>query len=259
MLRIALLCLLGLSLPAAVWAGAWPRGAGNVFLSAAREWTTTEDHIAFAAGARAYENGRLTGITEFESFGYGSLYGEIGITDRITLGFDAGAEDAADTFQWIAFGAIAVTPPEWRFQATVEMGLGRREFPEDPPERAPIGELRPGGTEAVFRPGLLLGYGFTTPWGGGWTTLELRQERRQERDETVDKVDVTLGLAPGARSLVYVQAQYTDYPLADPNLRLVPTYVRRFGDHLSLETALLADVWGSGDRVGIRAGLWVEF
>lgn len=259
MLRLALILVFGLCLPGCGWAGAWPQGKGNLFLSFGYEWTTTRDDLYFLAGERHYDDGRLVGTTSFNSFGYGSIYGEYGLTDRLSLGIDAGEEDAPHTFQWIAFAAYALTPADWRLKASAELGWGRREFPADPKDRATLRDLRDGGTEVVWRPGLSLGYGFATGWGGGWATLDLRQEQRQTRDETVNKADLTLGLAPSDTSLVYVQLQYSDYPLADATIRLVPSYVRKFGPQVSIETALLADVWGGGDRLGVRLGLWLQF
>lgn len=239
-----------LALPETVTAGAWPRGQGNGFVSVAYEYTVTED--------TAQELVIDSGIVEPETFGFTAFYGEFGLTERITLGIDLGQEDAPDTRQVIFFTTFALSPSTWRHQLAFEIGLGEREYPADPDDFAHIKDLREGGVERVLRPGLSWGYGFSTKWGGGWAALDLRREYRQERDEIVNKADLTLGLAPGDRDLVYLQTQYSDYPLADPSIRLVPTYVRKFGPGFALETALLYDAWG-GDRMGLRSGLWWEF
>lgn len=231
-------------------AGAWPRGKGEAFLSVAYEYTATRED--------AQELIVDTGQFEPETFGFTSIYGEFGLTDQITIGIDTGAEDAPDTRQTIIFGTVGITPSDWRHQVALEFGIGQREFPPDADDAANIKDLRDGGTERVLRPGLSWGYGFSTKWGGGWAAIDLRHELRQERDETVTKVDMTLGLAPDEKNLFFLQSQYSDYPQATANIRLVPTYVRKFGPGFALESALLYDARG-GDRVGLRAGLWWEF
>lgn len=245
-----ILCVFGLLWHAPATAGAWPRGKGNGFVSVAYEYTTTRDG--------AQELVLDSGLIEPESFGFTSIYGEYGITDRVTLGLDIGEEDAPDTRQMIFFATLGLSPPDWRHQFAVEFGVGQREFPPDADDAANIKDLREGGTEQVLRPGVSWGYGFQTPWGGGWATLDLRHEIRRERDETVTKADLTIGLAPNDTSLIYLQTQYSDYPQAPQNIRLVPTYVYKFGPGFALESALLYDAEG-GDRVGLRAGLWWEF
>lgn len=244
------LCLCLLAIPAVAAAGAWPRGQGNGFVSAAYEYTVSEDG--------AMELVIDSGLVETDTSGFFSLFAEIGLTDRITFGLDTGQEDAPDTRQVIFFGTLALSPSNWRHQFAIEFGIGEREFPADPDDFATLKELRDGGKERVLRPGISWGYGFSTKWGGGWAALDLRQEHRQERDEIVDKADLTIGLAPNDKDLFFLQTQYSNYPLADPTIRLVPTYVRKFGAGFALETALLYDAWG-GDRVGLRTGLWWEF
>ncbi len=187
---------------------------------------------------------------EFEDFGFTSLYFDYGLSDRLTFGIDAGRENVPDTFQWILFLALAVSPPEWRLKAAIELGAGQRQFPET--------DDRNDGRETVLRPGLSLGMGFESWLGPSWAALDLRLEHRTRHADTVRKADLTVGVAPTEKALVYLQAQYSEYPDVDAKLRLVPTYVRRLTENISVEAGLLYDVFGD-DRIGFRTGLWLEF
>lgn len=203
----------------------------------------------------------------FQDYGFTSLYFEYGLTDRLTVGVDAGSEDTDHAFQWIAFLSASLVPQDWRFQASVEVGAGMREYTDtyyfgSGPDEYFVGNTRKfvekDRAESVLRPGLLMGFGFDSWLGPGWATLDLRQEVR-ERNGTAKKADVTVGVNREGGHLMYLQAQYSDYPGNDPNLRLVPTFVYRLTDHFSIESALLYDAWGSGDRIGLRAGVWFDF
>jgi len=250
MLRPALGLLLLLLSAGMADAGAWPRGRGHGFLSLSYETMAPQDYLAVA-----YSGSDVPGV---ERQGFMSVYGEIGVTDRLGLGIDAGREDRPGTGQAILFGTFSLLPADWRVKATLEMGAGQRAYPADPKNSRPFKELRPAGTETVLRPGLSLGTGFGTRWGPGWATVDARAEYRRHRAEQVAKIDLTLGLNTSARSLIFLQAQYADYPDAPANVRLVPTYVCRLGHGLALETALLWDVSG-GRQGGLRMALWWEF
>ncbi|WP_145963061.1 hypothetical protein [Mangrovicoccus ximenensis] len=252
MILRCLACLLLLACAPAAFAGAWPRGKGNGFLSFAYEETAAQGTGLAALGFGG------TPEDDPESFGFSSVYAEFGVTDRVTLGIDAGMDHGPDTYQAIVFASVNVTPAGWRQQVALEFGIGQRDYPADGFDAANLADLRPGGTEPVLRPGLSWGMGFGTPLGNGWAAVDARMELRRDHGDRIPKVDATLGLAPGDRSLAYLQLQYSDYPDNPPNWRLVPTYVFRPLDWLSLETALLWDAEG-GDRAGLRAGIWLEF
>ena len=253
-LLLALLLIAALlagSAPQAL-AGAWPRGKGHGFLSLAYDWTSTVEGAAAISGA-APDPG-----VEPDSFGYTAVFAEYGVTDRLGFGLDAGQEDAPDTFQAIVFATYAVTPPDWRHHLSLELGVGQREYPADAFDAGNLADLEEAGTERVLRPGISWGYGAETPWGAGWATVDARLEMRQHHGDRIPKIDTTIGLSLPKGNLAYLQMQYSDYPGADPRLRLVPSYVLRLKPWLALETAALWDVWG-GDRVGLRAGIWFEF
>ncbi|WP_172331628.1 hypothetical protein [Mangrovicoccus sp. HB161399] len=248
-----LTCCLALAWASAAPGGAWPRGKGHAFLSFAYEETVEQ-----GTGKAALGFGGTMPEEEPESFGFSSVYAELGVTGRLTLGIDAGMDHGPDTYQAILFASLSVTPAEWRHQIALEFGMGQRDYPADSNDAANLADLRPGGTERVLRPGLSWGMGFGTPFGNGWTAVDARLELRMTHDDAIPKIDTTIGIAPGKRSLAYLQLQYSDYPDNPPNWRLVPTYVFRPVEWLALESALLWDAEG-GDRAGLRAGIWLEF
>ena len=69
---------LALVLPAGALAGAWPRPKGETFLSFGQEFST---------GATTL----LGAVTDIRS--WSSVYAEYGLTDRLTIGLDAGLGD----------------------------------------------------------------------------------------------------------------------------------------------------------------------
>ncbi|WP_138468027.1 hypothetical protein [Poseidonocella sp. HB161398] len=245
-------CLIALLWSEPAYSGAWPRGKGHGFLSVSHEETVRQDDAEAALGM----GGALE--EEPEIFSFSSVYAEIGLTDRITLGLDAGQDHGPDTNQAILFASLNVTPAEWRHQIALEFGIGQREYPADSFDAANLADLREAGTELVLRPGISWGTGFPTRFGNGWIAVDARLVMRQTHGDRIPKIDTTIGIAPGPRSLAYLQLQYSDYPDNPPNYRLVPTYVFRPFDWLALETAILWDAEG-GDRMGLRAGLWLEF
>ncbi|MBE3640268.1 hypothetical protein [Mangrovicoccus algicola] len=251
-LRLAA-CLLLIVWTAPLLAGAWPRGKGNGFLSLSYEETMRRGEAGAALGL---SDRVLT--EEPDRYGFSAFYAELGVTDRLTFGLDAGQDHGPDTYQVIAFAVMNVSPADWRTQIALELGLGQRDYPADAFDAAPLAELEEGGTETVIRPGLSLGRGFSTRLGDGWAAIDARVELRRDHGDRIPKIDTTLGIAPGPRSLAYLQLQYSDYPGTAPNYRLVPTYVFRPLPWMALESAILWDVAG-GNRAGLRAAIWLEF
>lgn len=247
---IILLLGLCLSLPSvSAHAGAWPRGQGNSFVSLSYEWSADQEHSgAVMSGS----------VTDIPSQDFVSLFAEYGLTDRLTVGLDHGYGGPGDTYQSIGFAVLALSPDEFAHKIAAEFGIGERNFREDAFDRGTLADIRPGGTELILRPGVSWGYGFVSPLGNAWATATARMEFRRDRDETVRKLDATVGVTLNERNAAHVQAQWSDYPDAAPNLRLVPGHIFRLRKGLSLDTSILWDVDG-GDRFGLKSGLWLEF
>ncbi len=240
-MRLFIVILLWIA-PGIAVAGAWPREPGGVFAAISRETTVARN--AFSEEEMVANGGRI------DAAHYSALYAEVGLTRRLTFGLDLGEADTENSRTNIVFLRAALSPPEWRHALAAELGIGNRKI-------ATFGRYR-GTTETLLRPGISWGYGFESRAGPGWINLDLKAELRQTTKEAAYKADLTIGVAPNDLWLAYIQFQGSDYPGADPALRLAPTLVRKVRPWLSLETALLLDVEG-GDRMGVKVGVWFEF
>lgn len=231
------LCIL-LAFPA-VAGGAWPRGKGHAF--AALTWSTFGDVAGYLEQvSQPVIEGPRTELTD--EFG---LFAEIGVTDRLTFGVDR--HNRPDTgigaSIWFLHYGLADLP--WNSRYAVEVGFG------------PVQDWR-GLDDSMVRAGLAWGRGFESPWGGGWIELDGKAGWQVEAEEGHWKLDATLGLKPGERNLVYLQMQSGAIEHSPAYLRAVPTYVRRLGHGISVETALLLGVQND-DAQGVKIGTWFEF
>ena len=104
----ALLALAGLLAPS-VQAGPWARAPGEVFLSYSHNLATTAD--ALAAGDMRME-------------AFSSLYGEVGLGRRLTLGLDLGRGTYTD--EALIFLRRTLTRPDATWQVALDFGLGQR-------------------------------------------------------------------------------------------------------------------------------------
>lgn len=227
---ILFIFLVAMALPSGATAGAWPRPKGDTFVSVAQESTT---------GART-----LLDFTQ-DIRTYLSIYGEHGLTDRLTLGVDlATGMGEDDRFAaGLAFARYPIRSPGAHVLA-VELGLGSIYAETE-------------GQQLRLRPGLAWGRGFASRWGAGWLGVESSVEFRQPSGDTLFKADFTAGLKPTDAWMMIGQVQVGAYP-DGALVRLTPSVVRRVGERTHLELGLLAEVQG-GSAFGLRGALWFDF
>lgn len=227
----AILIFLALLVSAAeAAAGAWPRQKGETFLSFSQELTTGER--------------TLLGMSQ-DIRSYTAVYGEHGLTDRLTLGIDlatgAGEDDR------LAAGLVFARLPVWSPQAhlvAVELGFGTVYTESE-------------GQQTRLRPGVAWGRGFASRWGDGWLGLESSLELRQPSHDLLFKADFTAGIKPNPEWMLIGQVQSGVYP--DGGLvKLAPSIVRRLGPHSHLQLGLLAELDGGG-AFGVRGAFWFSF
>ena len=72
------------------------------------------------------------------------------------------------------------------------------------------------------------------------------------------QIDSTFGYRPTERDMWYLQMQSGQVEDSPIFTRAVPTYVRSFGNGLSIETALRIGV-ENDDAQGVKMGVWLEF
>jgi hypothetical protein len=166
---LALLAALTAAGPAL--AGAWPREPGSVFLS-----------------------------FRIESDGDASLYGEYGLTRRLTLG-----GRVANGERHEASTRLDLPPPrDGRTGGFVRYALGDLEAPHR--FAVSLGVSAPPDTAgAITHPrieaGLHWGRGFESRLGGGWAVASAWVMRDREQDGTITDLSALVGLRPADRTM----------------------------------------------------------
>lgn len=217
--------------PAPAAAGAWPRPKGETFVSVATRYST---------GARTL----IAALQDIQS--YNSIYAEYGLTDRVTIGLDAGwgAGPEQSVTGVLVFGRIPVWAPGAQ-KVAAELGFGYLDATDT-------------GEELRIRPGLSWGRGFESRWGGGWLGMESSVEFRSPSGNTAMKVDFTAGLKPTDRWMTILQVQTGAYPDAVPLARLAPSVVRKLGPHSNLQVGAQLPLYGD-NAYGVMLGMWFTF
>ena len=212
-------------------AGPWPRGKGKVFFSA---------HV----------NGEY-----LEEFGtirqYGSIYGEYGLTDKITLGIDYNGSEIS-TDKAIAFVRIPFGKPDRTYRFAAELGAG----------------LVDG--ETVLRPGFSVGRGITWRERNGWMTLDTRAILGGSSSGMRIESDFTFGISATKRTKVILQLQGGIQSKGDDYLKFAPSVVfelkerkrrgkkkKRKGKQF-IEFGITAGIVNY-DNYGAKLGIWREF
>lgn len=216
MLRLlALLIILG----AQAQAGAWPREKGKTFLSFSTQ---------------------IEGPNEFGLYDtFATVYGEYGLTEKLTLGIDLGGS-AVEMTKAIAFARLPIGHDTRETKLAIELGIGQV-----------------GGNTAL-RPGLSIGRGLTLGDRHGWATIDTRFVLFKGRSGHLLESDATLGLNATDKIKLIVQLQ-TGAPKGDPlYMRLAPSVVieKKPGHHLEFGvTAGLLET----SEMGIKIGSWRNF
>lgn len=215
---LLLICLCGLlaALPVRMaQAGPWPRGKGDTFLSFSWERDILHDR------------------------GYATLYGEYGLSDRLTLGLDIGAGpgglDKAITFARIPF---AQAPGGMRL--ALELGTG-------------VQDSRP-----VLRPAMSFGRGIDIAGRSGWLVLDIRATVFQDRFDTAWESDLTLGLDTTARIKTTLQLQAGQPAQGDAYLKLAPSWVIQGPPGRHIEIGVVTGLRNSR-ALAAKIALWHEF
>lgn len=210
---LPVICLLPF-VPAAADAGAWPRGKGRVFLSASAETDSRSSRLGPSGG----------------------LYGEIGLTDRLTLGGqidrNAGGEIFLRRSYLLPRGHVAA----------LSFGAGRVDAR---PERS------------VTFSGLHWSKSLTVGRFSGWATLDTRLALGLDNRIDHGKADALLGLnlTPRWKAMLAVETyRDRDSTVAE----VVPSVARRLTRRSHLQLRLPVPVAGGGAPRGGLA-LWLEF
>lgn len=164
--------------------------------------------------------------------GYTSLYGEYGLTGRLTIGLDAGKGEAADDWKAVAFVRIGREFDWLPGRVAAELGLG-----------AAGSDI--SGVAAVVQPGASWGHSFETGRGWAWVNVDARALLHLTPVSEAEpqgvaglpmaleegyKLDLSLGLNMTPRTQLGLEIRVEDPTDGDSTLRLVPGIARRFGE-----------------------------
>ncbi|MEM8881087.1 MAG: hypothetical protein AAGC82_10855 [Pseudomonadota bacterium] len=217
-------------------AAPWARDPAEVFLSYSVSVDTTRDEIS-------------SGSLDPDIFQ--SLYSEVGLGRRLTLGVDVGGDDE-DTLG-AAFVRYTFTRNAAIWQVATDLGFGLRED---------------GGEEAeLFRTGFSVGRGFTRgtlDWlpfvdpRGGWFSIDSSAYIDPDGDQSLWQSEATFGVNFTDRYAAMMQLKVEEYPGSDFSVFISPSVLATVGEATTLQAGGRFGVEGSED-VGLRLGVWREF
>jgi hypothetical protein len=225
LLTVLLVLALGLAAdPRPAEAGAWPRPVGKTFLSLRRDWERSGD-------------GRERST---------SVYGEYGLTERVTLGGRWSDHSSVWTFARTGgFVRLALGDLEAANRFAVSLGAST------------VPDLYMAEEETRIDLGAHWGRGFETRLGGGWATASYVRRISPSGAPGIDDLYGTVGLRPWEGGMVMLSAShYRDE--GGTTRTLAP----------ALGVALREGVWAVGtytheiggrDLRAFGLGLWLEF
>ena len=227
---------LALAVPGGAEAGAWPRAKGETFLSFGQQTST---------GATTL----LGAVTDIRT--WNSVYAEHGVTERLTVGLDAGLGFGQDqrVETALAFARLPVWSPG-DHRVAVDFGLGTLAITDE-------------ATQTRIRLGVAWGRGLAPSprrWmrEGGWLGMEASGELREPAGEIAWKADFTAGLKPNDRWMLIAQVQTGYYPDVGGIVRLAPSVVRKISERAQVQLGVTAEVVGE-PALGVSGALWLEF
>jgi hypothetical protein len=220
-------------------AGAWSRGKGNVFASVS--WSNWADLVGLVQDAQEPITEPLT----FEMTTEISTYFEYGVTDRLTIGYDGTSRPEVDTGSRLVFAKLGLGNPDWYNQYALELAVGPEKSVDEP-------------VEAAYRVTFSYGRGYELFERPGWVNIDAKAGTIAEEGLMLYQIDSTLGIRTSERDMWYLQMQSGMVEGGEIYTQAVPTYVRSFGNGLSIETALRIGIENDTTQ-GIKLGAWLEY
>ena len=206
-----------------LFAGAWPRGKGNVFVAANAELT--------------WPDGRTIELPDI----YGGTYLEFGLSQRITLGLDLGSSDATrpDRLKSVGFVRYTLTTPDAPYQFAIDAGAGRF-----------LGET-------VARLGGSLGTGFTSFDRQSWVSIDLHTLRSTTSGNHATTLDATYGVSMKRGKIM---GQLSGFQAFDrtQSVSFTPSFAYDLGKGRHLEIGVRIGLKEKPDPA-LKIGIWQEF
>ncbi len=228
MIRCAVACLLLLlAATGPADCGAWARGAGKTFTSLKG---------AVPSDERSVEAATL------------SLYGEYGLTSRLTLG---SKYDRLDPVQGAAelFVRWNAARPDAPLQMAAELGVG---LTLDYSRRVPVEWT----DRTLLIAAVHAGRGFATRFGNGWVDIRLGGRFPLNEDPARGKFNALAGIDL-TRLLAMIELR-SDFGRNDVYATIGPAAALKLGDRLHLTAGIQFDAAGS-EAPHIEIGTWFAF
>ncbi|TCO72131.1 hypothetical protein [Rhodovulum euryhalinum] len=228
--------------------GIWLAAAGS---AAAGAWLREDGAAMLAFSHEVMEGG---------GGHYTAVYGEYGLSERLTIGIDAGIGAAPDDWKAVAFARMGREFDWLPGRVAAEIGLGA------------AGSSK-ASVAAIVQPGLSWGHSFETGAGWAWVNLDAKgvfhlTPSSEEAPATTAglpmaldegcKIDLTLGLNLSPRSQLSLEMRFEDPAEGARSLRLVPGIARRLGTRGWVTLGGIVDLRNDG-ALGLVLGSRIDF
>lgn len=171
---------------------------------------------------------------------YSSIYYELGMNDRWTVGLDAGS-DILGYSSALLFARTSIWQGDDGGRVAIELGFG--------------GMLDTAGQWVVIRPGISWGRGLTI-YQGGWVSLDATYDYRPNDGRGIAKVEATLGLNQGKRAKLLLQLMAEKPSHLDISMSATPGIAYQLGKEYHL---VAGAVFNTDQPTALKLGFWREF
>ncbi|WP_139280679.1 hypothetical protein [Shimia gijangensis] len=172
---------------------------------------------------------------------YSSVYYEMGLSERWTVGLDAGT-DMLGYSSALLFARTSVWQRQGGGRVAAEIALG-----------GVLGST--SGQSFALRPGLSWGRGIGL-YQGGWVAVDATYGYKPSDNTSLAKVETTLGLNHGQRIKLMLQATVEKPSGQGTSVSVTPGLAYRFGDEFHLITGVVAY---KNRSTALKIGLWREY
>lgn len=215
-----LLALLFLLIPTLSQAGAWPREAGQGFLTVATRLGWPQDVTQWTSVQPTSQ--------------YHTLYIEFGMTDRLTVGLDFGRAVSGGA-KLVGFAQLPLLDRDTGPKVAAQLGFGSI------------------SGDSVMRPGLMIGWGMPQ----AFVTMDAVAEVYRNGDRDL-KLDFTWGRKLPKDRMLLLQLQTGIEENDPPFARFAPSLVFPVRNRMKAEVGGTIGLHGD-DSMGVKIGLWLDF
>ena len=209
--------------PSLVFAGAWPRGEGKMFVAASAEMT--------------WPDGRALELPDI----YGATYLEYGLRPHVTMGLDIGSADItkSERLKAVGFVRYTITQGSSPYQIAVDAGVGTF------------------SGQNVVRFGASYSKGLSIFARDAWVSLDANTLRTTQSAQFASSIDATFGVTLKRGKII---GQISAFQAFDRtrNVSFTPSFAYYLGKGRHLEIGARIGLSGKPDPA-LKIGIWQEF